>query len=477
VCRCWFGVAAAERGGAVMLTVAKVTAAQAAGYAEYLEGRSVASWLGDYYLKDGDRVEAQGRWVGGALAMGADGDEPVSGEQLRALMAVQRPDNGLPLRASGAGGEAVAAIDATFSAPKSVSAVWALADPELRSLVEQAHERAIDRALAHAVQVVAMVRERIDRDVVVHAGARGVVATGWRHTTARAVRDQPPDPQLHSHLLLHAAVRKDGRVVAIDSRFWLIHRREIGAAYRTELAHELAQLGFRIERGTGRGGRYFEIEGVPRELIDRWSSRHWQVQEAIKARLRDKQTAVLSPAEDRLLAIATRATKDQLSTSADLDRHWTRTAASLGFSARLIRRLRAAGRPPEPAAGVEVAARLTEFDATFTEREARAVALETSTGASIAGVARDGAASGAGAGAVDDARPAGGGAAHRDGRGAARGRHGRPDPGEDRGAAVSAARPRAAGAGQRAIAGAARGNPAGVLWAAVGGGRRARRSG
>ncbi len=78
-------------------------------------------------------------------------------------------------------------------------------------------------------------------------------------------------------------------MVAIDSRSWLIHRRELGAAYRTELARELAQLGFGIERGTGRGGRYFELKGVPRELLDRWSSRHWQVQEAIKARLADRR--------------------------------------------------------------------------------------------------------------------------------------------------------------------------------------------
>ena len=104
-------------------------------------------------------------------------------------------------------GEAVAAIDATFSAPKSVSAVWAVADPELRAAIEQAHEQAIDRALAYATRQVPMVRRRIDQDRVVHEKATGLVATSWRHTTARAVAEQVPDPQLHSHVLLHAAVR------------------------------------------------------------------------------------------------------------------------------------------------------------------------------------------------------------------------------------------------------------------------------
>jgi hypothetical protein len=116
-------------GGLAVLTVAKVTQGQAAGYAEYLEGKSHVGELGDYYLKDGERVEAPGRWACGAAAVGCNAEAPVSGEQLRALMAVERPDSGLPLRRAGATGEAVAVLDATFSAPKSVSAVWALAAP------------------------------------------------------------------------------------------------------------------------------------------------------------------------------------------------------------------------------------------------------------------------------------------------------------------------------------------------------------
>ncbi|MGH7735633.1 MAG: hypothetical protein ACREOE_18545, partial [Gemmatimonadales bacterium] len=81
-----------------MLTVAKVTSGQAAGYATYLENRTLAPELGDYYLSAGERVEAPGRWAAGAQLLGADPSAPVSGEQLRALMAVQHPQTGLPLR-------------------------------------------------------------------------------------------------------------------------------------------------------------------------------------------------------------------------------------------------------------------------------------------------------------------------------------------------------------------------------------------
>jgi conjugative relaxase-like TrwC/TraI family protein len=393
--------------GVLVLTVAKVTGKVAAGYADYLEGKTTATSLGDYYLKDGERVEAPGRWVSGTVAIAADRSALVSGRELRELMAVRHPGTGRSLRPVGANGEAVAALDATFSAPKSVSAVWALAGPELRARIEQAHEDAIDRAVRYATAQVAMVRERIDRQTVIHTNAAEVLATSWRHTTARAVDGKAPDPQLHSHVLLHAAVRKDGRLMAIDSRAWLLHRRELGAAYRTELASELTRLGFEIQRGTGRGGRYYEIAGVPRQLLDRWSSRDRQIRDAIEARLTAKRTELLTliengdgtarerlraldekgrlgPGEDRLVRVLTRSGK-QPATSHELDRVWHATARDAGFDSAALSRLH--GRQGVPAELVEpevLLSALTEFDATFADREARAVALERSAGTPIA---------------------------------------------------------------------------------------------
>jgi conjugative relaxase-like TrwC/TraI family protein len=392
-----------------VLTVAKVTQGSAGGYAEYLEAKAKAPELGDYYLKDGDRVEAPGRWAGGAGAVGAHPELPVTAEELRSLMAVRRPDTGEPLRRAGGSGEAVAALDATFSAPKSVSAIWAVADTDLRAQIERAHERAIDRALAYSVEQVAMIRQRVDQDTVIHAKPTAVIATSWRHTTARAVENQPPDPQLHSHVLLHGAVRRDGQILAIDSRSWLVHRREVGAAYRTELARELNQLGFEVQRGTGRGERYFEIAGVPTALLDRWSSRHHQVQAAILQRLADQEETLraivagggpdrhdaaerlalltrsgqLAPAEERLMSMATRSAKTPV-THRDLDEHWRATAGSHQLDGPAVERLRSRARPPlSPADRLKLLEGLTEFDATFPARDARAVALERSAGVPI----------------------------------------------------------------------------------------------
>jgi hypothetical protein len=199
-----------------------------------------------------------------------------------------------------------------------------------------------------------------------------LIATSWRHTTARAVNGQLPDPQLHSHVLLHGALRRDRRVVAIDSRSWLVHRREVGAAYRTELARELTRLGFQIDRGTGRGGRYFEISGVPGGLLDRWSSRRHQVQAAITNRLQERRAELavlvavggpdrddaaarlellakygqLAPKQERSMATSTRSAKSP-ATDRDLDAHWQRPEASLA-SAATDSRARHARRWPDP---------------------------------------------------------------------------------------------------------------------------------
>jgi len=398
-----------------VLTVAKIAASGAAAYGQYLEGRTIALEAGDYYLQAGERVEAPGRWAlgeQGAEALGVDASRAVAAEDFRALMAVRNPGTGEPLRAGGAGGEAVAAIDATFSAPKSVSAVWALGSPELRAALEAAQERAVDAALEHATKYVPMIRRRVDKQTVRRECPAELIASSWRHTTARAVPGRPPDPQLHSHVVLHGAVRRgDGKVVAIESRAWLVHQREIGAAYRAKLAAELGALGFGVQVGTGRGGRYFELAGVPQGLIEAWSGRHHQVRAAIDRRLAERlselrarvdaggpgadaaaarlaaleRSGQLMPAEQRAVAMATRAGKGQLLTAGDLDQAWWQAAQAHDFDARSVQALLLRERGLIAELGEaelerRILSRLTEFDATFAPRQARAVALEAGVG-------------------------------------------------------------------------------------------------
>ena len=294
-------------------------------------------------------------------------------------MAVANPSTGLPLRRVGGKRRGGRAIDATFSAPKSVSAVWALADPELRD-PDRGGARARGRSRAH-------IRRRAGghdpptrrRDRVDHVKAAGLVATSWRHTTARAVADRRPTHNCTPTCCCTPPSARTARRSRSTRDRWLVHRRELAAAYRTELARGLTQLGFEIERGTGRGGRYFEIAGVPAAADRRWSTRHHQVQAAIRApprrqaapaearvalggpdaaeaaaRCRRSTIRPAQPGEDRYLASHTRTRKAPV-TDGDLDRGWHHDGRDHGFDTRSAAQLHDGGaRPLQPATTVEL---------------------------------------------------------------------------------------------------------------------------
>ena len=152
------------------------------------------------------------------------------------------------------------------------------------------------------------------------------IATEYRHTTARGVSGaQVPDPQLHSHVVITGAVREDDRIVAVASRPIFRSARELGAFYRSALADELVREGYAIERGTGKDGRYFEIEGVPRNLCEAFSGRSREVARAAE-RFRARYGRAPERGELRNLALENRRSKE-LTTRSDLQRVWTRPDA------------------------------------------------------------------------------------------------------------------------------------------------------
>ena len=99
------------------------------GYARYLESKTVEPERGDYYLSPtGEPTQAPGRWLADPetrLRLGIHGIE-VDGEDFIALMEGRHPRTGAWIRSAGADGNRGGGIDLTFSAPKSVSTVWAL---------------------------------------------------------------------------------------------------------------------------------------------------------------------------------------------------------------------------------------------------------------------------------------------------------------------------------------------------------------
>jgi conjugative relaxase-like TrwC/TraI family protein len=365
------------------MTAASIGAARGGGYAHYLESKTVVPELGDYYLSpDGEPTQAPGRWLASPDTLARFGIEgsAVDGPDFIALMEGRHPRSGGFLRRAGATGGRSGGIDVTFSAPKSVSTVWALGDPWQREQIEQAHGRAVEQTIHHLRERVPVVRRRYSGQVV-EERAKDVIATEYRHTTARGVSGaQAPDPQLHSHVVITGAVREDDRIVAVASRPVFRSARELGAFYRSALAEELVGEGYAIKQGTGKDGRYFEIAGVPRELCEAFSGRSREVARAAE-RFRARYGRAPERGELRGLALENRRAKE-LTTRSDLQRVWTETGHDHGFGSDEAVRLIGVSERPTAGRAIEdrVEAKLTEQHAVFEERDLRTVALEQAAG-------------------------------------------------------------------------------------------------
>ncbi len=367
-----------------VMTAASIPVSGGGGYARYLESKTVAPERGDYYLTpDGEMTQAPGRWLSDEetlTRLGVQAGEAVDGADFVSLMDGRHPGTGRWLRPEGAGGGRGGGIDVTFSAPKSVSTVWALGDPWQREQIEGAHARAVESAVRYLREQVPVIRRRYGGQVV-EEHAKDVIAAEYRHTTARGVSGaEAPDPQLHSHVVISGAVREDERIVAVASRSIFRSARELGAFYRSSLAEELSGEGYEIERGTGKDGRYFQIAGVPRGLAEEFSGRSREVARAAE-RFRARRGRAPERGELRNLALENRRAK-KLTTRGDLQRVWSETGRRHGFGPDEAVRLIGAPERPRVERPVEdrIEARLTEQHAVFQARDLHAVALEQTAG-------------------------------------------------------------------------------------------------
>ncbi len=367
-----------------VVSASSIGSAKGGGYARYLEAKTIAPERGDYYLTpDGELTQSPGRWLADPETLdrlGIDPDSPVAGGDFISLMEGRDPGTGRFLRPEGAGGGRGGGIDVTLSAPKSVSTVWALAEPWQRQEIEAAHASAVEQTVGYMREHVPVVRRRYSGQVV-EEPAKDLIAAEYQHTTARGVAGgKAPDPQLHSHVVITGVVREDDRLVATWSRPVFRSARELGAHYRAALAHELSERGYEIQQATGKDGKYFELTGVPEGLREAFSGRSREVARAAE-RFRARTGREPKRGELRDLALENRRAKT-LTTRRDLERVWRETGRQHGFGAGEALQLLAGPERPKPERAIEdrVEARLVEHHAVFDAKDLRTVVFEQAAG-------------------------------------------------------------------------------------------------
>jgi TrwC relaxase len=108
--------------------------------------------------------------------------------------------------------QTVAGFDLTFSPVKSVSTLWAVADPQVAAQIERAHHAAVHDALRFREQHALFTRE--GRQGIRQVSVRGLVAAAFTHRDSRS-----GDPDLHTHVAVANKVQTfGGRWLSIDGR-------------------------------------------------------------------------------------------------------------------------------------------------------------------------------------------------------------------------------------------------------------------
>ena len=278
-----------------------------------------------YYAKDDPAHREASRWAGkGAAALGLSG--PVDPDTFRRILEGRVPD-GPQLGRRGPDGEIQhrPGRDVTLSAPKSVS-LLAMVGGDDR--IVGAHDQAVGKTLAwieeHAVRT--RVQDKAT-GAMIRAGGQKMVAATFRHDTSRNL-----DPQLHTHCVIANMVRGgDGKWRTMVNDGLYRQNMAIGAIYRSELAEGLRELGYGIGK-THADGR-FEIAGVPRDVIEAFSTRRAEIEAAMAER------GLGTTGEHRHLAaratLMTRAAKRDVDKFA-LQETWKLQASMLGFQADAI---------------------------------------------------------------------------------------------------------------------------------------------
>ncbi|HET6910970.1 MAG TPA: MobF family relaxase [Mycobacteriales bacterium] len=360
-----------------MLSTAKIRTGSWRYYAEQVEHGAC-----EYFLGLG---EAPGHWYGRGLeplALSADavvGERELEAMFGRALHPVAGVQLGRGWRADG-----VTGYDLTFSAPKSVSALWALGSDGVSAAVRAVHTAAVRTALDYLDGHASY--SRTGRDGHTQVGTDGFAAAMFDHRTSRA-----GDPQLHTHALVLNKVRcPDGGWRTVDGHEIYAHKKSAGALYQAALRNELTRTLGVAWTPVSKDGQA-EIAGVPNDLMRTWSKRTAQtlseaepVIAAYEQLLGRALTSSERVAVEKVAVVKTRPHKDTVDIVSLTDR-WHTEAETVGWTPeRLLQSVRHAVAPRPAPVQVLAAVDRALVDAVMAAGARRAVFTRSDLAAEVA---------------------------------------------------------------------------------------------
>jgi len=331
--------------------------------------------VAEYYLNEQSEYytsgkEPQGHWYMPDGVFDLEDGGGINAATFKNLHSGISPDGvSLGQRNQSLNSSRIGGYDLTFSAPKSVSVLWAVGDEDVRAGIEEAQEAASRAALDVLLENASYGRRGKGGAVLEKVQLFGATFQhGEARPTVRADGTIASDPQLHTHsVIFNVAERSDGSWGALDGRHLYKWKMTAGALYRARLAYELNQnIGFKIE--VAKNG-LFEVSGVPEDIRDHFSSRRSMIDNELSAQgLKSTEAQALASAITR----TSRQTKET-SFEASEDRHerWRREAEGLGLTEQTITNVFDAYRTLETDNSIKsFAERMKDIPRHLTEHEA-----------------------------------------------------------------------------------------------------------
>lgn len=290
-------------------------------------GQALKYYQLDNYYTNSQQALDQTEWYGqGAKILGIDGEQvdsqtfadllngKVDGQQLGRT---RLDDNGNKYI------EHRAAMDLTFSAPKSVSI---MAEVFQNQDVLQAHQDAVKETLSTIEDN--FVQTRLSEDGVKQkVDSDNLIVALFNHNTSRAL-----DPQTHTHaVVMNATFNQKDTWSSISNEEIYANQSVIGSIYNANLAKNLKEIGLDIEVKDNKGN--FEIAGFTPEIIEEFSQRRKQITDSLSDRGIDINEAPASLREQA--ALKTRDRKKGFDEQ-ELRESWKVRANEIGITDKFI---------------------------------------------------------------------------------------------------------------------------------------------